>query len=85
MTHQVLLKRSAERELDHLAEPTASRVLKRIAALTDNPKPFGVQKLVGEEDLYRVRVGDYRILYSIDDRAKQVEIVSVAHRREVYR
>lgn len=85
MNYQVFLKRSAEKELDRLPQVTAERIMKRILALEQNPRPFGIQKLSGQEGAYRIRVGDYRILYSIDDRAKRVEIISAAHRREVYR
>ena len=56
-----------------------------ILALAENPRPSGCVKLSGLENLWRVRVGDYRILYSIEDQQLIVLIVSVAHRREVYR
>ena len=59
------------------------RIIKQLISLSDNPRPHGVKKLHGREG-YRIRVGDYRILYVIDDNEKKVEIVSAAHRKEVY-
>jgi mRNA interferase RelE/StbE len=56
----------------------------RLLALEDNPRPSGVKKLQGQES-YRLRVGDYRILYTIDDKSKKIFIMAVGHRREVYR
>jgi mRNA interferase RelE/StbE len=84
MLYQVLVKRSAEKELDRLPSNVRDRVLKRLLALEDSPRPQGIKKLQGEE-AYRLRVGDYRVLYTIDDTAQIVTIYSVGHRREVYR
>jgi mRNA interferase RelE/StbE len=56
-----------------------------LLALENDPRPFGSVKLVGEEDAYRIRIGDYRAVYLIDDRQQIVAVVRVAHRREVYR
>ena len=84
MSYQVLLKRSAETELYAFRGSLFDRIKRKLLALEDNPRPFGVQKLHGQE-AYRIRVGDYRILYLIDDAARQVHIISVAHRREAYR
>ena len=61
------------------------RVAAAMEALTANPRPHGVKKLSGEESLYRIRTGDYRIIYQIRDKELIVLIVKVAHRREVYR
>ena len=60
------------------------RILKHLLALEENPRPSGIKKLQGQ-DSFRLRVGDYRVLYSIDDKDKQVFILGVGHRREVYR
>ena len=84
MSYQVVLKRSAEKDLDALQGTLFQRIRRKLIALEDNPRPIGVQKLHGHES-YRLRVGDYRILYLIDDSAKRVDIISVAHRREAYR
>ncbi len=61
-----------------------SRITKHLLALSNNPRPFGIKKLFGREE-YRIRIGNYRILYTINEKEKKVEIVSVGHRKEVYR
>ncbi|MGA2137339.1 MAG: type II toxin-antitoxin system RelE/ParE family toxin [Verrucomicrobiia bacterium] len=84
MAYTVILKRSAERELDRLPAQLHDRITRKLLELEDDPRPHGVQKLHGQ-DRYRIRIGDYRVLYIIDDRAQTVEIVAVGHRRDVYR
>ncbi len=84
VTYQVIIKRSAEKELDGLQETTHKRIVRRLLALEENPRPTGIKKLQGQES-YRLRVGDYRVLYTIDDNTKQVFILAVGYRREVYR
>ena len=84
MTYQVTLKHSAEKELDALQTAIQERIIKRLLTLEENPRPAGIKKLQGQES-YRLRVGDYRVLYIIDDKNKQVVVMAVGHRREVYR
>jgi mRNA interferase RelE/StbE len=84
MVYQVILKRSAEKELDALQTSIRERINRRLLALKETPRPSGVKKLQGEES-YRLRIGDYRVLYTIDDNSKQVFIIAIGHRREVYR
>ena len=84
MPYAVYLKRSAEKELDRLPVEVHDRIVKRLISLRNNPRPPGTKKLFGREG-YRIRVGNYRILYIINEKEKKVEIVSVAHRKEVYR
>ena len=84
MAYQVSLKRSAEKELDALQANTRNRIIKHLLTLEKNPRPSGIKKLQGEES-YRLRVGDYRVLYTVDDKVKQVVILAIGHRREVYR
>ncbi|HEC56822.1 MAG TPA: type II toxin-antitoxin system RelE/ParE family toxin [Candidatus Syntrophoarchaeum butanivorans] len=84
MTYTVYLKKSAEKELKDLPEDVHDRIVKQLLALKGDPRPRGSKKLRGREG-YRIRVGDYRILYVIDESKKMVEIVSVAHRRKIYR
>jgi mRNA interferase RelE/StbE len=83
LNYQVHILRSAEKEMDRLPATVHARLCKRILSLEDNPRPRGVKKLSGREE-YRLRVGDYRILYVIDDGNHTVTIVAVGHRREVY-
>lgn len=80
----VSLKRSAERELERLPTQVHDRIVERLLTLKEDPRPVGVRKLRGREG-YRIRSGNYRVLYLIDDKRKVVEILSVAHRRDVYR
>ena len=82
--YRVRIKRSAEREMDALTSRTFDRVSRKALSLESNPRPAGSRKLRGLSE-YRIRVGDYRILYTIDDAKRLVEIVAVGHRREVYR
>ena len=84
MSYHVVLKRSAEKELNALQGTLFERIKTKLLTLEEQPRPFGVQKLHGQE-VYRVRVGDYRILYLIDDAARRVDIISIANRREAYR
>ena len=82
--YSVLITRSAEREIERLPTPMRRLVVRRIEALSGDPRPQGSQKLAGE-DKYRVRQGDYRVIYLIDDEAGQVTIYKIGHRKEVYR
>jgi len=84
MPYSVLLKRTAEKELDGLPDRIYRTVLKRLLGLGEDPRPAGAKKLRGRAE-YRLRVGDYRILYLVDDEQRTVDVVSVAHRREAYR
>ena len=83
-SYQVRIKRSAEREMDRLPNRTFQRVTQAILNLESRPRPPGCVKLRGIEE-YRIRVGDFRILYTINDANRTVEIVAVGHRRDVYR
>jgi len=83
-SYRVLIKRSAAKELESVPLKDRRRLVARIEGLAANPRPVGVQKLSGEEK-YRLRQGDYRILYEIVDQDLIVTVVRVGHRREVYR
>lgn len=85
-SYSVRIKTSAAKELEAV-EPRAirARIVSRIQALARTPRPVGSQKLAGESERYRLRQGSYRIVYSIDDEARVVEVVKIGHRREVYR
>jgi mRNA interferase RelE/StbE len=78
------IKRSAQKELDALDDALFTRIDRKILALADDPRIAGCKKLRGYKDQWRVRAGDWRVLYVIDDAAKLVTITRVAHRREVY-
>ena len=78
------IKQSAQKELDAVDDALFSRMDRKILALADNPRPSGCRKLRGYKNQWRIRVGDWRVVYSIDDAAKLVSVTRVAHRREVY-
>ena len=82
---EVLLERSAERDLRRLSDPIHSRIIRAISALSKNPRPPGCRKLTGSENDWRIRVGDYRVIYEIADTDQIVRINRVRHRKEVYR
>lgn len=83
--YEVQLTPSALRSLRKLQRPIQVRVAHAIDSLAVNPRPPGTTKLSGEDELYRVRVGDYRIIYSIEDRVLIVLVVAIGHRRDIYR
>jgi len=82
--YRITIKKSAAKELEHITRNSLRRIVKRITSLAENPRPQGSQKLSGQEH-YRVRQGDYRIVYSVDDEDSRIDIVKIGHRREVYR
>ena len=83
--HELLIERGAEKDMDRLQPDVFQRVLETIRELKNAPRPAGSKKLAGSPGAWRVRVGDYRVIYDIDDKAKHVRILRVRHRREVYR
>ena len=84
MKYEIRIVHAAEKEMDKLPRAIHMRISSRILSLEDNPRPGSAKKLSGREE-YRLRVGDYRVLYTIDDRNKVVTIFAVGHRREAYR
>jgi len=84
-SYKVAFKSSVEKDLRGLPKSAIARVLDHIDELKDNPLPRQSVKLAGAEQLYRIRVGDYRIIYGVDKQAKQITIHYVRHRRDVYR
>lgn len=83
--YAITFARSAREELEALDGSIVRRVISRIESLVQNPRPSGALKLQGEQKLWRIRISDYRVFYSVDDRQRIVDIVRVRHRREVYR
>jgi mRNA interferase RelE/StbE len=84
--YRLLIKRSAVEEVEAIArKQDRQRVVRRIAALAEQPRPPGCEKLAGTASAYRVRHGSFRIVYVVDDAKHTVEVVKVGHRREVYR
>ena len=85
MTHRVELTSSARRDLKKLPRDVLRRVDAHILALAQDPYPPGAQKLKGSEGFFRVRVGDYRIIYRVEHSRLIILVIRVRHRREVYR
>ncbi len=82
--YSVLFRKSVRRDLGPVPEKDVKRIMDRIQSLADDPRPPGCEKLSARER-YRVRQGDYRIVYSIQDDERTVWIVKIGHRRDVYR
>lgn len=83
--YEVLFARSARKELEDIEVRFAVQILKKIEELSINPRPTGSKKLKGEKDLWRLRVGNYRVIYSISDSDKLIDISVIRHRKDVYR
>ncbi len=85
MPYAVEITDAAARVLGSIGKKQQRQVAARIDGLAENPRPRGCQKLQGADDLYRVRSGDYRIIYQIADERLRVLVIRIGHRREVYR
>jgi mRNA interferase RelE/StbE len=81
---QIKYKSSVEKEIRRIPEDALETIVMQIDSLSNNPFPVGYKKLFGEE-LYRVRVGDYRIIYSIDSKNQIITIERIGHRKDIYR
>ena len=84
MKFQIILPKSVQKELDRLPDEIANRILARLSGLETNPRPADVKKLKGR-GAWRIRVGDYRVIYEIHDRVLQIIVITVGHRRKIYR
>ena len=82
--YKIFFKKSVGKDLEALPEKDLKKILKRIKMLGDDPRPSGCEKLTGQER-YRLRQGNYRILYSIQDDELTIWVVKVGHRKDVYR
>ncbi len=83
--YQIKWKRSATKELKKLPKDAVQKILRTVEQLSQNPRPVGVKKIVGSKHSCRIRVGNYRIVYSIVEVTFVVEIIRVRHRKDVYR
>lgn len=82
---QILIERAAEKELKRIAAEFRPKLASAIATLAANPRPPGCRKLVGSENDWRIRVGDYRVIYEIADEIRIVRINRIRHRKDSYR
>ncbi|HBH00334.1 MAG: hypothetical protein A2W08_16310 [Candidatus Rokubacteria bacterium RBG_16_73_20] len=85
MPYSIDFTRRALRELAALPKHIQQQISSKIDELAANPLPRGVQQLHGEDKLYRIRIGDYRVIYEIDHNVRVVTIATIGHRRDVYR
>jgi len=84
--YRLQIKESAAKELESVGtKKDRNRIASRIQALAEDPRPPGSEKLAGEENKYRIRQGNYRVVYSVNDRRKTVLIVKIGDRKDVYR
>lgn len=83
--YEIIIKPSAEKEMDRLPSRIRQRIIAALEELSAEPRPSGCAKLHGPDDLWRIRVGQYRVVYAIQDEALMVLVVRVAHRKDVYR
>ena len=84
--YSLTIKSSAAKELQRITDKAIlNRLVERIKSLSIQPRPSGSEKLAGRSNLYRVRQGNYRVIYSVDDQSRVVDIVKVGHRKDVYR
>jgi mRNA interferase RelE/StbE len=85
VTYQILLAKSASRELERLPAKIQERIIEALESLQSNPRPKGCKKLVGSASLWRIRSGDYRIIYEINDDKRIVDVNAIRHRSDAYR
>ena len=85
MPYSIQFNRRAQRDFDVLDKPTQQRLRPHIDRLAADPFPAGAKKLRGDEPYYRIRVGDYRVVYQVEGRQLIVVVIKVGHRKEVYR
>ena len=83
--YEIYLERGAERDLKRLSAHDFRRIITLIKALAENPRPSGCRKITGSKSDWRLRIGEHRIIYEIDERPKAIRILRVRHRREAYR
>ena len=84
--YSLSIKPSAAKELQAISDnATLIRLIEKIKSLATQPRPIGSEKLAGRPNLYRVRQGNYRVIYSVDDEKRVVDVVKAGHRRDVYR
>jgi len=83
--YEIVFTRSARKEIEKINLTVANRILRKIESLAVNPRPHGCEKLKGGENLWRIRIGDYRVIYKISDKEKLIDVSIIRHRKEAYR
>ena len=84
--YSITIKKTASKELQAISEKeTFMRLIEKIKSLAMDPRPQGAEKLAGRSNLFRIRQGNYRVVFSVDDQARVIDVIKVGHRRDVYR
>ncbi len=84
MTYRIIIPKLVQKQLDDLSQKQRKRLISAIRLLADEPRPSGVKKLKGYDKTYRIRVGDYRVIYNIEDQEKLILVLSSIHRKDAY-
>jgi len=82
--YKIIVSKTASKELADLPTQVVNRIIPAIKKLGEDPRPPGCKKLKGDQNIWRIRIGDYRVIYSIDDVVHIIDILSVGHRKEIY-
>jgi Cytotoxic translational repressor of toxin-antitoxin stability system len=82
--YSIVFAKSARKELESLPNTIINRIFPKIEALGTNPRPAGCRKLKGAGDLWRIRLGDYPVIYSVNDNFVEIDIIALRHRSEAY-
>ncbi len=85
MTFQVIVPKPVQKQLDKLSDKECDRIIAKIISLKENPRPQGCVKLKGHKDEFRIRVGSYRIRYSVDYERYHIILLHCMHRKDIYR
>lgn len=85
MSYAIIISKSVQKQIDNLPNDVILRVIEKIQNLASEPRPDGIVKLKGSDNEYRIRIGDYRVRYEIDDQSQLVQILQCKHRKDVYR
>jgi len=83
--YEVLLERRAERDIKRLPKEVFDRIIPHLKALSENPKPSGCRKISGSRSDWRIRIGDYRVIYEVSEQEHAVKVMRIRHRKNVYR
>lgn len=83
--YEITFTRSASKEIQSLSSSLVNRIFPKIEALATEPRPKGCTKLSGYENLWRIRIGDYRVIYSVDDKTELIDIIAIKHRKDAYK
>jgi len=85
MNYEIIIPKPVQKQIKQLTPETYPKIVEKIAQLANEPRPIGTKKLTGTASEYRIRVGDHRVRYEIDDKAKLIIILSCRHRRDAYK